>query len=1284
MSNRPRRVQAIARALRALLRVEAGFGLVEAVVAMSLFLIAGTALSDVLTTSVNSHGFAMDQTLGQAAADAQIEDIRALPYDSVGLTGGNPPGSVAATESATAVGISGLNATVTTDIQFVGDGIPDGYNQLTNYKEIAVTVTRNSDGRQLASETTFIAPPTRAPYGGINQVALGVTVTDIGDNEPVSGIPIALGASPSPTAAPSAPRTDTTDTNGGVLFAGMTANPNTSSYYTVQPTLPPGYVEQPTDTKQASLAVGQLTNLSLRVYQEATIDVNVTQGGVPYGGPVTITITPTSGSPMTSTPAAASNGQYSFAHILPQAEYTVVASTAGGLISKAVVQQVPNAYPTDLTSTFNLDLGQPTGTLSVKAVNGTDLLQGVGVTVTGGPSSVTLTGTTDASGVANFPSIPASAVSSYTVTGTYGAATFQNTGVIVNTNKPTLVTLTVPANGVTVSVTDGATPAHALQGVSLTLTGPNGFSAVATTDGTGTWTFKDVGQGSGYAVLATDGAATASATGIAVTSAGPTSVSLSLSVGIIHVNVKDSGGNALAGIPVTLTGPNSLVVIKPTDSTGLASFPNIGAGSGYAVSAADGAATANASVPPVVAQATTTVNLTLAAGSIHATITEGGSPLANAAVTVTGPNAFSATLTADATGSVTFPGVGAGSGYTVSATDGPGTAQQTGVSVTAGATTPVPLDIPAGSIKVTVTGGTTPLAGVAVTLTGAGGYTTTAGTTDSTGVYTFARVPAGAGFTVTATTAGGTASQTGVSVTASTMTPVAISMATGSIRAAVMINGAGFPAQTVTVTGPNSFSATGTTDSSGLAVFTGIPVGTGYTVSATYGSTIQVTGQTVVKNTRTDVLLTIPAGTLKVTVQNNLGVPVAGAPVTLATTNGITAPPGTTATDGTYSFNLPAATGAYKVTATAGAGTITSSSQTVTNGSTTNVTLTMPANSVQVNVKNQSSTGLKNATVTLTGPNSYSSTQVTPSSGTVTFTNVPAGASAYSVVATLGAGTATAPSVIVNAPPAGQTVVNLSIQTGTISTTVKLGAATYNGAAVTVTGPNGFTASGTTAGAGIVTFTNVPSGGSYTVATALGAASPQQAVNVSGTSTYPVTLTIPVGSISATVTLGGSAYNGASVTVTGPNGFTASGTTAGAGAVSFPNVPAGSGYTVATSVAAAAVQASAAVTSGQPTAVPLAIGAGTLKIWVKNSSSGCSLRTNRGVTVTGPNGFSVSGTTGTSNPNLGTVTFTNVPVTTGSNTYTATASNGAGTNSTITITAGQETDIVLSQNGSCT
>ncbi len=1244
---------------------EAGFGLVEAVIAMSLFLVVSTAMAGILTSSVNSHGFALEQTLGQEAADAQIEDVRALPYDSVGTTSGNPPGSVTPSEPASAVGITGLDATVTTSIHYVGDGIPDGYNNQTNYKQVVVSVTRNVDGRNLATESTYIAPPTRAPYGGISQVALGVIVTDVGDNEPVPGMTIAL------QTGPSAPRTDVTDTNGGVLFAGMTANPTSgpTAYYNVVPTLPPGYTEMGGDVKQAQLGPGQITNLSIRVYQQATIYVHLTSGGSDYSGAATIKVTPPSGGPQNYMVSGAANGEYSIGNLVPNGQYTVTASTAGGLISKAVSQTVPNDYPSDLTSSFALDLAPPTGTLSITAVNGTTPIAGVAVTVTGGPSGVDLTGTTDPNGVVNFPSVPAGAAP-YTITGTYGAATFQQTGITVATNTPTPVTLGVAAGSVAVSVTDGSS--NPVQGATLTLTGPNGFSATGTTDGSGSWTFPNVGTGSGYSLTASDGAATAQASSITVNTGAATNVLLSLSVGTVRVTVTD-GSSPLANVPVTLTGPNSLVVIGSTDGSGVYSFTNIGAGGGYTVSAADGAATASATGQSVTAGAVTPVGLTLATGSIHVAVTEGGTALAGAKITVSGPNGYSVTKTADASGTFTFTGVGAGAGaYTVTSGDGPATVQQTGVSVNTGSTTGVSLDIPVGSVKVTVQAGTTGMSGIPVTLTGAGGYSAS-GSTNGSGVYTFTGVPAGTGFTATATAAGGTATKNGVSVSTGATTPVTLSLATGSIRAAVTINGAGLSGQTVTVTGPNSFSATGSTDSTGLFVFANVPVGTGYTVSTTYGTTVQQTGQSVVANTRTDVLLAVPAGTLKVTVKNQSGTAIQGAAVTLASTNGVTAAAGTTASDGTYTFNLPAGSG-YTVTAKDGTGSVTSSSQTVSNGAATNVSLTLSTGSIQVTVKNQSGTALTGPSpgtgLTLTGPNGFSATGSTGTGSTYTFAGVPVGSGGYSVAATFAAGSGTTTGIVVSATSPA-TPATVTIQTGSIAVTVKnQGGSALNGASLTLTGPGSFSATGSTGSGNTFTFPNVPVGtGAYSVAATVGAGSGSAAgiVVAAATPATPATVTVQTGSIAVTVSNGsGTTYQNASLTLSGPGSFTATGTTAPGGTYTFSGVPQGSGYTVTATYAEGSGTATGiAVGSGSPTPAAVTIPTGSLKVTVTLGGSNLG---GSPVTVTGPNGFSASGTTATSGGGLGTVTVTGIPAGTG---YTVTALAGAG--------SGQATNVTVTQ-----
>ena len=110
--------------------------------------------------------------------------------------------------------------------------------------------------------------------------------------------------------------------------------------------------------------------------------------------------------------------------------------------------------------------------------------------------------------------------------------------------------------------------------------------------------------------------------------------------------------------------------------------------------------------------------------------------------------------------------LGAGSGYTVSSSEGSSSTQQTGVSVSASSTTNVTLAIPVGSVQVTVDAGSSALAGATVNLTGPSGYTAAAGTTNGSGIYTFANVPVGSGFTASTTGGAGTAVKTGLSVTA--------------------------------------------------------------------------------------------------------------------------------------------------------------------------------------------------------------------------------------------------------------------------------------------------------------------------------------------------------------------------------------------------------------------------------------------------------------------------------------------------------------------------------------
>src|SRR5207237_6255211 len=111
-----------------------------------------------------------------------------------------------------------------------------------------------------------------------------------------------------------------------------------------------------------------------------------------------------------------------------------------------------------------------------------------------------------------------------------------------------------------------------------------------------------------------------------------------------------------------------------------------------------------------------------------------------------------------------------------------------------------------------------------------------------------------------------------------------------------------FANQAVTLSGPHSWTATGTTDSNGSYTFTNVPVGAGYTAATTYGNTVTSSSQTVTSGSTTNVSLLIQTGSLQVTVKNQSNTALQGVTVSLSSTNGVAATPGTTTASGTYTF----------------------------------------------------------------------------------------------------------------------------------------------------------------------------------------------------------------------------------------------------------------------------------------------------------------------------------------------------------------------------------------------
>lgn len=561
------------------LRGEAGFTLIEAVFAMILFAGLAAAMAGLLTSAVSANKFARQRTLADQAALEQIEAIRRLDYEDVGTIVGNPPGVVAPTTTITK---TGLDATITIQIRYVDDPTPTSYETNANYKRVMVTVRRTSDSQLLAREVTYVAPSSRTPFGGVNLAIIQPLVIDYGTNGPIENATVNL------LTGPSAPRSDVTDSSGGVSFEKLTPNATAScpsDCYDLTAVLS-GYVQLDSPTR-VNVAPGQTSTPTIQIYRPSTINVLVKDsGGAPYAGTasvkltsarngVTQTFSVTGGS--IAIPAVAGE------QIVPSVQYTAEAWTNGSpTCATPVTKYVPDNYPTVLSSTFTLTLGScPTGTVAVTVNQGSTPASGATVTLSDGPYALsTVTGTTNGSGVVTFSNVPSGA--GYTVTATKGSQSATPQTISVTTGSTTNVTMSLPAGSLDVTVQWAGADVN---GAIVTVTGgPDSVNQSLTTPASGQVTFPDLTPGGGYTITATKSGQNASSSGVTINN-GSNTRTLALPTATLTVNVKRSGTNQ-SSATVTLTlGPMSVTRTATTNSSGNATFSNVPVGGGYTVKA---------------------------------------------------------------------------------------------------------------------------------------------------------------------------------------------------------------------------------------------------------------------------------------------------------------------------------------------------------------------------------------------------------------------------------------------------------------------------------------------------------------------------------------------------------------------------------------------------------------------------------------------------------------------------------------------------------------------------
>ncbi len=379
-------------------------------VALAIFSVISLIFASQLVGNYRVYSASKDHSLAEELASEAIEEGRNFAYADLGTNPGNPPGVIPRDAIET---VNGVAFDVTTTIQLVDDPIPGGFTTHANYKRMRVAVSR--DGVVLADMSTIVAPPKRA---SLTRGTIRVLVSDYANNTPIGGATVNVGSGPSPN------RSDYSDASGRTMFADLLATTTAKPNYEITASSP-GYSVLPEDQPPApavkpTLAPSQLFSTTVRMFKTVTVTANLVKpNGDPFLYDSMLTITSSRGSET----VAVTGGTIDFSTVgaepvIPSTSYTLSAtsSIAGAPVSGAAeTQVVPNQYPDDLTSTYNIVMPPPPPkNLTVHILSSAGgVLTGIPVLVTGGDDNVTVSGVSNAAGDVVFALSPS--VLPYTV-----------------------------------------------------------------------------------------------------------------------------------------------------------------------------------------------------------------------------------------------------------------------------------------------------------------------------------------------------------------------------------------------------------------------------------------------------------------------------------------------------------------------------------------------------------------------------------------------------------------------------------------------------------------------------------------------------------------------------------------------------------------------------------------------------------------------------------------------------------------------------------------------------
>ncbi|MGL5417338.1 MAG: SpaA isopeptide-forming pilin-related protein, partial [Clostridium sp.] len=776
-------------------------------------------------------------------------------------------------------------------------------------------------------------------------------------------------------------------------------------------------------------------------------------------------------------------------------------------------------------------------------------VQGAQYTATNTGTEKAYEATTGSNGVAEFTNLPwgtynvqeTKAPNGYELnpqvqTVTINAQSFNASGVF---QVPTFNVTDNEVQG-SLSVTKLGANNTKLEGAVFTVTGPNNFSKEITTGSNGvaslsnlawgTYTIKETKAPTGYTLNPEAQTVTIDASNAAkVQNVNVVDGQVTGKLQIVKTN--EAGTEKLKGATFTVTGPNGFNKTVITDNNGEANLDNLAWGT-YTITETSAPAGYTLNKTPqtvdITGQSASKVQIAIfkdsqVLGSLQVTKTgANNAKLKGAEFTVTGPNGFSKVITTNDEGVASLNDLAWGT-YTIKETKAPVgyTLNNQAQTVTIDANNAAKVqninvvDTQLnGAIQIVKTNeaGTEKLQGATFTVTGPNGFSKTV-TTGSNGeanlndlawgTYTITETSAPTGYTLNKTP------QT-IQVTNATVGQVQVatfkdSQVLGNLQIVKTgINNTKLQGATFTVTGPNKFSTTVTTDKNGVASLKDLAWGT-YTVTETKApagynldttpKTVTIDADNAAKLQTVDVQDSETTGTLvieKTDITNQKE--VAGAKINISGTslNGqkvdINFTSGTTPTKftlpaGTYTYKEVDAPVGYQINTTVGHFTIDKQGQIVK----ADVQDSRILGSLQVIKTGADNAKLPGAEFTITGPNGFSKVVTTNNEGvanlenlawgtyTVKETKAPVGYKLNDQAQTVTIGADNAAKLQTITVSDKQILGQISI-----TKTNEDGSKKLQGAEFTVTGPNGFSKVVTTNNEGVATLDNLAYG-TYTI-----------------------------------------------------------------------------------------------------------------------------------------------------------------------------------------------------------